>query len=181
MLALARPVLPPPRSLPQRCTEVPNPIQGSLRKFFVRDVFSKNSPQPTFFFTSNVAGFNFSAPAATWIRREGASFEARPHRGRLAGCRELQHTKHQHHRTTRAKSLQHITANASAMEPGLGKSVLPEDILTHAVIQTKKIKQAFNLWWHFQPKMWLQEGYFFLYFLFSYTCYGIGVKHRISS
>lgn len=64
---------------PQRCTEVPNPVQVSLRKFFVHYVFSKNSPQATFFFTSNVVGFNFSAPAAMWIRREGAaSFEAQP-------------------------------------------------------------------------------------------------------
>lgn len=62
--ALACPML-PPLSLPQRCMEVPNPVQGSLRKFLVCDVFSKNSPQPTFFFTSNIAGFNFSAPALT--------------------------------------------------------------------------------------------------------------------
>lgn len=147
MLALARPMLPPlsHRFLPQRCTEVPNPVQGSLRKFFVRDVFSKNSPQPTFFFTSNVAGFNFSAPAAARIRREGASFEARPRRGGLAGCRELQHTKHQHHRTTATKPLQHITENSSAVESVLGKSVLPEDILTHTVMQTKKKKKGKHL------------------------------------
>lgn len=127
MLALVCPMLPPlsNHSLPQRCIEVPNPVLGSLRKFFVCNVFSKNSPQPTFLFTSNVAGFNFSAPAAAWIRGEGASFEAQPCKGRLTGCRKLRHTKHQHHRTTGTKPLQHIRKSASAEEPVLGKPLLP--------------------------------------------------------
>lgn len=67
-------------------------------------------------------------------------------RGHLAG-----HQQRQHHRTMGTKPLQHITENTLAMETVLGTSVLPEDILTHAVMQIKKNKkkkikrQAFTL------------------------------------
>lgn len=84
MQALACPALPPlsDHSLPQGCMKVPNSVLSSLRKFFVCKVFSKNSPQPTFFSTSNIAGFNVSAPATAWIRGERVSFEAWPCKGR---------------------------------------------------------------------------------------------------
>lgn len=106
---------------------------GLLRKFFACNVFYKNSPQPAFFLTSNTAGFNFSAPAAVWIRWEGASFEAWPCRGCFTGCQELQHTKHQHHRTTGTKPSRPITENILPVEPVLGTSLSSEGILTHAV------------------------------------------------
>lgn len=172
MLALVCPTLPPLSNhfFPQRCTEVPNPVRGSLRKFFVRKVFSKNSPRPTFFFTSNIAGFNFSAPAAAWIRGEGVSFEAWLCKGRPTGCRKLRHTTGTEH----CDVLQHITETASAEEPVLGKSLLPEDLSIHALMQERKKKkgkkkkrQAFNLWWHFQPEItWSNLAFTFLFQLY---------------
>lgn len=49
--------------------------------------------------------------------------------------------------TVGTKPLQRITENTSAVEPVLGKSLLPEDILIHALMQITKQnkKQAFNL------------------------------------
>lgn len=113
-LALVCPMLPPlsDHSLPQRCMKVSNPGLGSLRKFFVCKVFTKNSPQLTFFFTSNIAGFNVSA---AWIRGEGVSFEAWPCKGRPtdAGSSGTQSTD-----TTEPQGLNHYST--SQKMPRLG-------------------------------------------------------------
>lgn len=116
----ASPLLPTPSLKDARKYQIL--LRASLRKFFIHDVFSNNSSQPTFFFTSNIAGFSFSAPAAGG---ESDGKEQALKSSRLAGCRELQHTKHQHQGATGTKPLQHITEKASGCGTSPGVVSLP--------------------------------------------------------
>lgn len=96
-----------PLPLPQRLTEVPNPAQGSSRKFFVCAVFSENSPR--------LISFHFEH-AEVWLQHSSClvsqlgsgwlcSGQPQPAPGACG------HVGHRHHTAAKPGSLQWVTEN----------------------------------------------------------------------